>query len=268
MKCFRIVSMQCFRGVLAFVLVVAGGAAWASGPRVFAGDAVAVGNGFARVIVATHATGAPASVSVVLTGAALEGLPPAGHGHKAHEYVLPMPAEGPATGYDHVGLDWNPAGHIPEGVYSLPHFDVHFYMVDRDERQRITFHGSDRERAIAQPDAGLIPAGYVVPPDTAVERMGLHGFDPAGAEFHGAAFTHTFLYGYHAGRLVFVEPMVSLAYLQARGDVTVPVRTPAEYTFAGYYPTRYRIGFDAERNEYRVALLGLRPHAAALSTVQ
>lgn len=108
----------------------------------------------------------------------------------------------------------------------------------------------------------------VVPADTAVERMGLHGIDPASPEFRGSPFTHTFLYGYHAGRLVFVEPMVTLAYLKSRADVTVPVKRPSEYTFAGYYPSRYRVGFDAERDEYRVALLGLRAYGAGLSAAQ
>jgi hypothetical protein len=27
-----------------------------------------------------------------------------------------------------VGLNWNPHGHIPPGVYDLPHFDFHFYI--------------------------------------------------------------------------------------------------------------------------------------------
>jgi hypothetical protein len=245
------------RLMLALALILAAGAASASGPRVFAGPPVAVGDGVARVVVATNGTGVPASVSVVLTAGALTGLPPAGAGHEAWEYVLPMPAEAPATGYRHVGLDWNPVGHIPEGVYSVPHFDVHFYLIDNDERQAITFLSDARERAIVPPDTRLVPAGFVVPPDTAVERMGLHGFDPAGAEFHGSPFTHTFLYGYHAGRLVFVEPMVSLTYLQTRADVTIPIRTPAAVTFAGYYPGRYRVGYDTERDEYRVALLDL-----------
>lgn len=179
-----------------------------------------------------------------------------------------MPTEGPDTGYDHVSLDWNPTGHIPKGVYSLPHFDVHYYLVDQGERQAISFRGDVRERALAPPDPRVVPAGYVVPPDTGVERMGLHGVDPSGPEFNGRPFTHTFLYGYHAGRLVFVEPMVTLAYLQERGDVTVPVKTPAAYMYDGHYPTGYRVGYDAERDEYRVALLGLRAYTAGLSAAR
>lgn len=268
MKCSSIAPLRFAWLALLFALMLVTGSAGASEPRVFAGEAVAVGNGLARVVVAADASGAPTSVSVVMTAAALEGLPEAHGEHPAWEYLLPMPNQGPVTGYDHVGLDWMPAGHSPDGIYSVPHFDVHFYLIDADARQAITFEGADGERYLASPRPGLVPAGYVVPPDGAVAGMGLHGIDATGAEFQGKPFTHTFLYGYYADQLVFVEPMVTLAYLQERGDVTVSVRTPEEYTFTGHYPTRYRIGYDAERDEYRIALGGLRPYTAAATAEQ
>ena len=31
--------------------------------------------------------------------------------------------------YRFMMLDWNPQGHQPPGVYTVPHFDFHFYMV-------------------------------------------------------------------------------------------------------------------------------------------
>ena len=31
--------------------------------------------------------------------------------------------------FQFVQFDWNPKGHEPEGVYTLPHFDFHFYTV-------------------------------------------------------------------------------------------------------------------------------------------
>jgi len=244
--------------VSVLMLGLAAGGAQASGAHIFAGDPVAVGNGQARVIVVDGSNGTPTSVHVVLDGHALEGLPQATADRESWEYVLPMPTTGPRTGYDHIGLDWNPDGHRPAGVYTVPHFDVHFYLISTAEQQAITFTGSARERAIAPPDPSLVPVGYVVPPDTAEERMGLHGLDPASGEFHGKPFTYTFLYGYHDRRLVFVEPMITLAYLRTRADVIVPVKTPAAYSLPGYYPTRYRMGYDASRDEYHVALLGLR----------
>lgn len=229
---------------------------------VHVGAPVAVGQGSARVMIATDAAGEPSSIAVVLEGASLEGLPQdADHGH-ATEYRLPLPASAPVTGYSHVGLDWNPRGHLPEGVYSVPHFDVHFYLVDAAERAAITFVGDAAAAAFTPPDPTLVPAGYVIPPEGAVEHMGLNGVDPAGPEFAGEPFRYTFIWGYYAGEQVFLEPMVSLDALRTKGDVTLPVPQPAAFSRPGYYPTRYRIGYDAERDEHRVALAGLRRQAA------
>lgn len=229
------------------------------GPRIHEGATVAVGNGQAWVMVAANAAGQPTSVSVVLDDAALEGLPPADPDQPVHEYILPMPEDAPATGYNHVGLDWNPAGHIPDGIYTLPHFDVHFYLVDAATRSRISFVGEAAETAMQAPDASLLPEGYMLAPNSGVEGMGAHAVNTGSHEFHGKAFDHTFIYGYHAGEMIFVEPMVTLKHLLRRTDVTMPVATPARYSRPGYYPTRYRVGFDAATGRHQVALLGLRP---------
>ncbi|GGX89352.1 hypothetical protein GCM10007160_15900 [Litchfieldella qijiaojingensis] len=236
--------------------------------NVLAGEPVAVGNGLARVVVTQDTGGIPTSIAVALTGGALEGLPAPQPDQEAWLYLLPLPEGVSPTGYDHVLLDWNPAGHIPDGVYSVPHFDMHFYLINDAERQAITFLGPDREQRLAPPNDSLVPAGYVVPPETAVERMGVHGVDPAGPEFQGQPFTHTFIYGYHAGQLIFLEPMVTLDFLRSRPDTTMPVKTPALYSLSGYYPTQYRVGFDPVHDEYRIELLGLRHFNAELQTVQ
>lgn len=228
--------------------------------RIHVGAPVALGNGYARVVVAADTAGQPTSVSVLLDDSALEGLPDGnGSAHPVWEYVLPMPADAPATGYDHVGLDWNPAGHIPEGIYSLPHFDVHFYLVDQTARDRITFVGEAAASALQPPEPGLLPEGYVVAPGSEIARMGIHAVNTHSHEFHGRPFDHTFIYGYHEGRLVFVEPMVTVDHLRRRTDITMPIATPERYGVAGYYPTRYRIGFDAVNRRHHIALLGLRP---------
>jgi hypothetical protein len=39
--------------------------------------------------------------------------------------------------FTYVLVNWNPMGHMPPGVYDLPHFDVHFYLNDNSERLAI-----------------------------------------------------------------------------------------------------------------------------------
>jgi hypothetical protein len=242
-------------------LAPVGRAADAPKASVHEGEAVKVGNGTARVVVAATAKGMPKSVSVVLTAGALEGLPAVSKEHPEWEYVLPMPETGPRTGYDHVALDWNPAGHPPQGIYTVPHFDFHFYAVSRAEQEGVSFSGTAGAEAAKVADSALLPKGYIVPPDTAVEKMGVHGVDPTAPEFHGKPFTHTFIYGYYKGRLTFIEPMVALSYLLTKPDVTAEVKVPSAYSYPGFYPSKYRVGYDPKRKLYVLSLIGLHEWA-------
>ncbi|MDN3557427.1 DUF5602 domain-containing protein [Halomonas maura] len=262
MTIVNVARLRRLGGVSVVALAMAGTALPALAERISWGDPVAVGDGQARVAVSEQTDGIPSSVAVVLSAGVLEGLPTETPDQHEWEYLLPMPEDSPITGYQHIGLNWNPHGHIPEGIYSVPHFDLHFYLIDEAERQAITFQGPDREARLAPPENTLVPAGYMIPPDSAVERMGVHGIDTDSEEFHGQPFTRTFVYGYDAGRLIFLEPMVALDYLRSRPVDTLPVKTPAAYSLPGYYPGRYRVVYAPATDEYRVELLDLRPFPA------
>src|SRR5579884_2972855 len=38
-----------------------------------------------------------------------------------------------------VEIDWHPYGHPPAHVYTVPHFDAHFYVISKAERDAIAF---------------------------------------------------------------------------------------------------------------------------------
>lgn len=63
---------------------------------------------------------------------------------------------------------------------------------------------------------------------------------------------------YDKGRLIFLEPMVTQAYLKSKPDVTVPVKTPEHYSVPGWYPTNYTVRYDKKAKRYLVALGGLK----------
>jgi hypothetical protein len=75
-------------------------------------------------------------------------------------------------------------------------------------------------------------------------------------------FTATFIHGTWDGQIHFWEPMITLAHLlekkatvdEAVRDQLIPLPIPAKYQQPGYYPTSYRITWDAATREYRVAL--------------
>ncbi len=247
------------------------------------GAPVRLGDGRARtyVVIDQKHDGRAVELGVALDERAMEGLraPNPEHGeHQDHDMlVLQMPARN-ATAFRFVELDWNPRGHgFP---HDAPHFDFHFYTISEAEREAIV--PSDPQyaaKAANEPPAAAIPAHYAqpgtllgIPPAAiAVPKMGMHWFDLRSPELQGLLghpeayrpFTTTFIYGAWDGRLTFMEPMITRAYILAKRDATdpavrdevIPIPTSAAYPAGGFRPDAYRIAWDAQAREYRVALL-------------
>ncbi|MDD2874432.1 MAG: DUF5602 domain-containing protein [Azoarcus sp.] len=225
----------------------------------YAGPAVPMGKGEAHAVVRTGADGAVTSIGVVMTVAALEGLPAAAGEHSDFPYHLPMPASGPRTVVDHVVVNWEAAGHPPSKVYDVPHFDFHFYVVNRDTVERVEFSSPDASGAPEQqPPAELMAPGYVLPPGTAKSKMGVHAVNPGGGEFQHKPFNAAFIYGYYNRQLTFIEPMVSLAYLKSKPSFSAVVPRPATYSWPGAYPSSYRVAFDDAQQTFEISLEALR----------
>lgn len=223
------------------------------------GRSVRVGHGTVHTFVRTDDSGKVVQIGIVVSEKALDGLPKATKKQDDFPYLLPMPAKGPRTVIDHAVLNWESQGHPPPHVYDVPHFDFHFYMVSRADQMRVKFKSeADSGSPTQQPPANLLPAGYIMPPGTAVPQMGAHAVNPAGGEFHGQPFTATFIYGYYDQKLTFVEPMASLAYLKTKPDFAAPVVRPETYSKPGTYPSAYSVKYDARHKAYVVALETLK----------
>jgi hypothetical protein len=216
------------------------------------GPTVAMAKGSARAYVTLDGTGVPLEIGMALTETALEELPAT-----AAEYVLVLPPQASTTAFKHAVINWIPLGHPPAGVYTVPHFDFHFYTITNAQRAEILLGDSARAaKMMRPPTAEFVPAGYVM--GMAGELMGLHWRDPEAPELKGAPFTKTFIYGSYDGALIFGEPMVAKSYLETKParDVTT-LKLPAEYSAHGYQPTSYSVGYYIGPMEYRVALSGL-----------
>ena len=101
------------------------------------------------------------------------------------------------------------------------------------------------------------PAGYVADV-MGISRMGLHWTDRSEPEFNGQPFARAFIYGSYDGAFIFVEPMVTKAYLDSKPATTVTdIKLPVQYSASGYQPTSYTIAYDASEKLYRISLTGL-----------
>jgi hypothetical protein len=147
----------------------------------------------------------------------------------------------------------------------VAHFDFHFYVISRNNQLKIHYlHPETNDMTgVTLPDKALVPTGYFIPPGTQVDRMGVHAVRKAAPEFHGKRFTKTLIYGYSNGKLSFIEPMATIAYLRTRPSATAAVSRPERYSFPGYYPGRYSVTYDAKKRTYRVMLGQLKPWNAA-----
>jgi uncharacterized protein len=247
-----------------------------------------VGNGTVRtyLVLDQKNAGRPLEVGVALSEQALEGLPaPVASPDpmaNMHMYTLDLPAGNP-TQYKFVQFDWNPKGHEPDSVYDKPHFDFHFYTVPVEVRNSImpsdpqyatkaANYPGPEYRAPFYIDAATA-AGGAPPAAVTVPMMGLHWLDVRSPELQKLAgnpaayreFTKTFIYGTWDGQFIFDEPMITKAYILEKKTATDPsvvdeviqVPTAAKYSPAGFYPSAYRITWDAQQKEYRIALTQL-----------
>jgi hypothetical protein len=229
--------------------------------NVVIGKAEVLGNGLVWSWVKKDKAGKPTSVGITMTETALEGLPDVSKMPKGAEPMMEINLDLPkgikGLPFDHVGFDWNPVGHPPVKIYDVPHVDVHFYTIDMKTRRQMMPKTAGMARAAKAPGKRFVPAGYILPPDTIVPQMGAHWISTSAKELRGNPFSTTFLYGTYNGEGAFYEPMVTNAFLQTKPDFSEAIAAPAAYAKAGYYPTKYRVQYNAQRKEYTIALDGL-----------
>ncbi len=249
------------------------------------GQTVEIGNGTVSTYAEFDDSGVPTAIGVVYPAGALQGLPaePSDRHHcfdrngdgqleaateciPTHEFVIPLP-DAVSTRSDipfkWVLFNWNPAGHIPPGIYDVPHFDAHFYMVPiasvlalEDGPCGLEFMRCDQYELAKKP----LPANYMNPDfqdvDAVVPAMGNHLIDLTGPEFNGQVWERSWIFGVYDGEVTFYEEMLTRAFILSEPDVCFPVKSPAAVGRSGFYPTESCIRHDAVTGEYTVSMEG------------
>lgn len=268
----RLFSGRSRLALLGGVLLVSG-CATSPSPEAYThyGPTQSIGDGTVQTFV-TMTGSVPTTLGVRISESVLASLPvEPGPVHGAHETLLALPSDISVAPFDHISFDWQPNGHAPDGVYTLPHFDVHFYMMTGAERDAISStRPAFATEAAATPTASLVPAGYVPTPDV-LERMGIHWIDPSSPEFTPAGFSRTFIYGFWNGHLNFLEPMLTKDFVESvkmmpGQSATFTIPQPAAYEKAGHYPTLYGVRYDADAQAYDIVLEGLMLQTAATTS--
>jgi hypothetical protein len=220
--------------------------------KTFYGPTVQMGNGHLRswINIAEHGN-KPLAIGIEFTAKAFQNLPTDPSNFAANTFILPLHQKAKSiTPFEHIMVNWEPNGHEPPGIYTVPHFDTHFYKITSAERMTIT------GAPTAPPAAGYLPASYFVNAG-AVPQMGTHWVDPTSPEFPptSAPFTHTFIYGSNNGKVVFNEPMITRAFLLSGTMVNKAFAQPLLFSPTGTnYPIMYKIWKNSDKNRHYVAL--------------
>jgi hypothetical protein len=248
------------------------------------GWSVSLGNGSATTYAEFDRQGTPKAIGIAFSATALEGLPAASDHHRCHartkdgamdastkcqetiEHVLPLPdaaARRADIPFKWVLLNWNHLGHIPPGIYDVPHFDVHFEMAPIEQVLAIEagpcgpeFVRCDQYQIAKKP----LPPNYVhadyTDVDAVVPAMGNHLIDLTGAEFNKQAFTRSWIFGVYDGKVIFYEEMVTRAHLLSKPNVCTAIKSPKAVASRGFYPTVSCIRHDAATGDYTVSMEG------------
>jgi hypothetical protein len=247
------------------------------------GSGTELGKGTVSSYAELNGKGEPAAIGVVFSPTALDGLPAGGSDHHhcvdrdkdgkvdhatecipTFEHVIPLPdvvARRRDVPFKWVLLNWNPTGHIPPGIYDVPHFDIHFYMEPIARIFAIEsglcgpeFVRCDQFEIARQP----IPANYLHPDyrnvDAVVPAMGNHLIDLTGPEFNKQPFTRSWIYGVYGGRIIFWEEMVAHRTLRDKPQSCAPIKQPKAVATAGFYPTVSCLRHHAPTGETTVSL--------------
>ena len=236
--------------------------------------------------------GEPSAIGIVFSPTALEGLPEGGSDHHhcvdrnkdgkidpatecipTFEHVIPLPDAVARRGdvpFKWVLLNWNPVGHIPPGIYDVPHFDIHFYMEPIANIFALQsglcgpeFFDCDKFEMAKLP----APSNYMHPDfknvDAAVPAMGNHLIDLTGPEFNKQPFTRSWIYGVYGGKVIFYEEMVTRTHLLSKPQACSPIKSPKAVAVSGFYPTVSCLRHDGRTGEITVSMESFVYRAAA-----
>ncbi len=236
--------------------------------EVHEGESVDVGDGTVTAYATTNSAEELSSLGVHVDDDALASVDV--DESKPHDSVaahLSFPDAVDTLQFTFVGFHFNPVGHPPPDIYTVPHFDFHFYMMAEDAVEGIPLGVA----AYDVPDKQH-PSGFVFEDSRLIEpEMGEHLLDGTAPEFNDGEFTHTYVYGAYdssidpenpsgveelelggetrevpvfegdgEGRIHFVEPMVTTEFFASLDEeMSVDVTTPETFFTEGRYPTEY-----------------------------
>ncbi|MEO6297897.1 MAG: hypothetical protein ABIO74_12415 [Dokdonella sp.] len=223
--------------------------------------------------------------AIHFTGPGQSSTLPVGPCQYIHRFVFPVvvaPTGAVVEPFAYAEIDWNTEGlpRGPNGSFSSPHFDFHFYLAPQKAVDAamscISSNGktcdplktdyAQMERFLDLPDASSVPATYRPDVDSSISSMGLHLIDSTfDYTVKNVDHTPTLLYGTFAGKIVFAESSVTLQTLQyvvaaPGGSLRFPFAQPAAYASGSDWPTSFVIQYLPDTGGFKAGFSGFVHH--------
>lgn len=172
--------------------------------------------------------------------------------------VVALPDEvANATGFDHLGVNWEPHGH-PPALFLTPHFDFHFYTIDPEQVQAIDCADLSKPAQIpaqyALPDMEIPGIGELV--GLCVPTMGMHAMLEHELE-ETDLFGASLIVGYYRENLIFLEPMIAKAKLLEAQSFTMDVPEVPSAGASVRWPTQFQAVYDEVSRSFRFVFSGM-----------
>jgi len=189
---------------------------------------------------------------------------------------------GDITGFDMVSVDWMPCGHPPLSSFGISHYDVHFYTIDQQQRNKMVCDGVEGPTCLPgngsnsvmfyAPVTENMPKGFVMDrapndgPGSAVPGQGMHYLNPATVpDSTNAWVTPTTVFGGYNGSVVFFEPMIPFGFrnndklTNDDDEETVVYAEIVDYNgtrTVGTMPDSYTVEWNRQTDRVTVVLRG------------
>ena len=210
----------------------------------FKGEEVPMGTGYARSWITLSHTDVPLAIGIEMTEEAITSLT-----EHSLAFMLPLHHKGiDATTFEHIVINWNLHGHPPADIFTVAHFDFHFYTITNEERLAIPVYPLAIAAFDNLPPNGYMPASYFPDPG-GVPQMGKHWGNRSVAP---GTFTKTMTLGSYNGEVSFIEPMITKSTLLSGVAFSLPFAQPDLFAEHTYYPTKYN--FFVDDGKYYVTL--------------
>jgi hypothetical protein len=193
------------------------------------------------------------------------------------------------TGFASISLDYQACGHPPFGVFTTPHWDMHFYTDPTEDREKRTcdqpagapiciplsvaqttnsgrafFNINTIWKQISGPASeptgqpANMPKNFTCDMEAAIPASGIHCWDYATNPTAMTWVEPVLIMGSYDGNIAFWEPMAALSFVTGSEDTYYSDTVEYEGQTIGTLPKEYSISYEAATGRAAIVLKGER----------